>query len=193
MFDFHSWMMGRELREATAPTWDTIWKYLRVIQGNPNLDDLKTLGNLYLKLVSSEPDPRRSFAMFADLWGSIKHDIIPALPPQEGQQALSFFANLKTNLPQYTRSMQQQGLRNFTSLDEFEDFIVSGMKQDASPEGIMSVVQSPNNAHYWDALDVEVKKELVAWMKEKQAERAAQPSLGDIIHKHIRGHQEPGT
>ncbi len=151
------------------------WKYFQHIsQQIPNADDLKSLASMMAK---QYPDTLNR--MMSDMFPTIKK-MIANLPPEEQEDVQSHFVHLKHQDPEHDVNMFKSGWRNFTSIKEFEDFVVSEMERE-NPRIplLMNVVKA--NQHFWQEVDLSFKQYFLQWLKEQEAKQPKAINFGDIM------------
>jgi hypothetical protein len=172
----------RLLNEDGPINPQALHNYVRHLATEPQAHwhDLQALARLLNRLAEENP---QAYAHFADMWPTIKQ-LIAKLPPAEQAQALDTFSVLKFKGPHYERSMRFQGLKHFTSLEEFEKFIYAEMGEvPGNPTQLMKLLQDPVNEHFWLALDDAAKRDVVEWLQECQTRQEQQPNFGTQLRQ----------
>ena len=160
-------------------SWDHIFDYLKYISTNPNLDDLKTIGNIVKRTGGDR------LTIMSDLLPGPNgiQAIVEKLPPDEQEKAKDFFASL-SNDPWYVRMMQSYGWGRsmsgefrFDNPRIFEEALRTMMSEDY-PSMSVAAKLIANNKHLIDLVDIDLVNEFVDWANQKQKEESNESLRG---------------
>lgn len=179
MYSFRSYLNNKLFNEAAANP-EVIFGYAETIKNNPNLDDLKTLFNLIKKNWTTG----EQYGLWADMLPSIE-DIINKLPEEEQLEAKQMLNSFHASDSELRYKMLKSGHFKFKDFYEFENFIIKQIESDYPSNGV-KIAMNPDNIHYWDMLDVQLKKDLRDAVKEQRERSKNIPTFGDTIRDAIR-------
>lgn len=157
-----------------------LWSYMKYIEKNPNVDDLKTLANMLAK-----QNPGNLNAHISDMLPTGQPDlglgaIIKKLPPDQQEEIKQYFANLKHKDPRYDKNMYRRGWKRFASLQDFESFIVKEMESPYPQiSALMEIIR--NNEHFWEQMDQGFKEQFVDWLKEQESKQPQTVNFSSIL------------
>jgi hypothetical protein len=186
MYSFRTYLNNKLFNEAAANP-EVIFRYAKSIKDNPNLDDLKTLFNLIKKNWTTD----EQYGLWADMLPSIK-DIINKLPENEQLEAEQMLNSFHASDSELRHKMLKSGHFKFKDFYEFENFIIKQIESDYPSNGV-KIAMNPDNIHYWDMLDVQLKKDLLDAVKEERERSKNRPTFGNTIRDAIRRSREEGA
>ena len=184
MLNFYK-LYGKVLSETIADK-DALWNYFNFIKTNPNVDDLRTL----VKMIEKKYHDTENTGMIADFLGSIKSNIIPNLSETDQEEAQRIISGLKVH-PRTELYMLMHGHKKFNNLNDFEEFINKSIER-GNATAAVKIAMQPENIYWWEMTSHDIKEELRNAIVAEHERIKNQPSIADIIRKHMKENKPEG-